>query len=107
MCCYCNRMDADVQVWKKTRQYTPEKLALARQVLEEVRAGRTVADAVRRNPLPEGGYVGKHLLVAVYRQLIQSGEWQADQALLARIRLKPVRTLSGVTTDTVLPKPYP
>jgi len=100
-------MDANVQVWKKTRQYTPEKLALARQVLEEVRAGRTVADAVRRNPLAEGGYVGKHLLVAVYRQLIQSGEWQADQALLARIRLKPVRTLSGVTTVTVLTKPYP
>ena len=100
-------MDADIQVWKKTRQYTPQKLALARQVLEEVRAGRAVADAVRRNPLPEGGYVGKHLLVAVYRQLTQSGEWQADQDLLARIRLKPVRTLSGVTTVTVLTKPYP
>jgi len=37
-------MDADVQVWKKTRQYTPEKLDLARLVLEEVRAGRAVAD---------------------------------------------------------------
>jgi elongator complex protein 3 len=28
-------------------------------------------------------------------------------ALLARIRMKPVRTLSGVTTVTVLTKPYP
>ena len=30
-----------------------------------------------------------------------------DEALLAAIRLKPVRTLSGVTTVTVLTKPYP
>ena len=40
-------------------------------------------------------------------QLVESGEWAADPALLARIRMKPVRTLSGVTTVTVLTKPYP
>ena len=32
---------------------------------------------------------------------------EADPALLARIRMKPVRSLSGVTTITVLTKPYP
>ena len=62
---------------------------------------------MRRRPLSDGGYVGKHLLVAVYRQLVETGEWPADPDLLARIRLKPVRTLSGVTTVTVLTKPYP
>ena len=30
-----------------------------------------------------------------------------DPALLERLRMKPVRTLSGVTTVTVLTKPYP
>ncbi len=95
------------QRWLQARRYTPEKLAAARRALEEVRAGANVLDAIRRNPLPEGGYPGKHMLVAVYRQLVESGEWQPDPALLARIRMKPTRTLSGVTTVTVLTKPYP
>jgi elongator complex protein 3 len=94
--------------WQQARRHTPERLALARQVLEEVREGKKVSDAVRDHPLPGGdGYVGKHLLVAVYNQLVESGAWQPDQLILERIRMKPVRTLSGVTVVTVLTKPYP
>jgi elongator complex protein 3 len=100
-------MNTEKLSWIELRKHTPEKLAVARQVLEDVRSGKPVAEAVRRRPLSDGGYVGKHLLVAVYRQLVEAGEWQADADLLARIRLKPVRTLSGVTTVTVLTKPYP
>jgi elongator complex protein 3 len=100
-------MDSDNRNWLELRQYTPEKMLLARQVLEEVRSGSRVSEALRRHPLPSGGYVGKHMLVAAYRQLTQSGEWPLDAELLARIRMKPVRTLSGVTTVTVLTKPYP
>jgi elongator complex protein 3 len=51
--------------------------------------------------------VGKHVLVRAYRELVRSGEWQPDPALLARIRMKPNRTLSGVTVVTVLTKPFP
>ncbi len=92
--------------WHQIRRQTPERLALARLILEEVRAGRKVQDAVRRNPLPGGGYLGKHMLVAAYHQLTESGEWQLDADFLRLIRMKPVRTLSGVTTVTVLTKPY-
>jgi elongator complex protein 3 len=81
-------------------------MALARRILEEVRAGEGVMDAVRKNPLPDG-YVGKHVLVRAYRQLVREGEWESDPKLLARIRMKPSRTLSGVTVVTVLTKPYP
>ncbi len=95
------------QRWMKNRRYTPEKLAVARRALEEVRAGVDVVEAIRHNPLPEGGHPGKHMLVAAYRQLVENGEWQPDPALLARIRMKPTRTLSGVTTVTVLTKPHP
>jgi elongator complex protein 3 len=100
-------MGSDQQSWYEKRKYTPERLELARLVLEEVRAGRSVTESVRRHPLPDGGYVGKHLLVALYRQLTESGEWPSNGHLLERIRMKPVRTLSGVTTVTVLTKPYP
>lgn len=97
---------APVKNWAKDREYTPEKMALARQILLEVRAGRNVVDALRRHPA-ESGYLGKHVLVAAYHELTERGEWQFDAEFLARIRMKPIRTLSGVTTVTVLTKPYP
>jgi elongator complex protein 3 len=95
------------QNWVEHHTLTPEKLALARQVLAEVRRGRPVMDSVRRHPIPSGGYLGKYALVAAYNQMVAEGEIRSDVGLLERIRLKPVRTLSGVTTVTVLTKPYP
>jgi len=97
----------DKHAWLKSREYTPEMLALAHRVLLDVRAGLAVSEAVQRHPLPDGGYLAKHVLVATYNQLTQSEEWPDDPLLLAAIRMKPVRTLSGVTTVTVLTKPYP
>ena len=93
--------------WWEARQYTPEMLETAREILTHIRAGVPVAQALRRYPAPGGGYLAKHVLVAAYRDLTARGEWQPDAALLASIRMKPVRTLSGVTTVTVLTKPYP
>jgi elongator complex protein 3 len=96
------------QDWQQAREYTPDKLDLARHVLDEVRHGHPLVEAVRRHPLPEGsGYLGKHILVAAYQQLVESGVWAPDPELLARIRMKPIRSLSGVTVVTVLTKPYP
>jgi elongator complex protein 3 len=97
----------EYQDWLKDREYSPEILSQAREILEEIRSGQKVMKAVRQHPLPEGGYLAKHMLVAAYRKLTESGEWEPNPALLARIRMKPVRTLSGVTTVTVLTKPYP
>src|SRR5512139_1873711 len=93
--------------WLSAHRYTPEILTLAIQVLEEIRSGQSVEAAIRSHPLPGGGYLAKHVLVAAYRQVTESGDWQPDLPLLERIRMKPVRTLSGVTTVTVLTKPYP
>jgi elongator complex protein 3 len=93
--------------WLKSRQYTPEMLEQACEVLEEVRRGASVDKALHRHPNPTGGYLAKHVLVAAYRMLVDTGDWQPDPIILERIRMKPVRTLSGVTTVTVLTKPYP
>jgi elongator complex protein 3 len=72
-----------------------------------VMAGMDVLDAIRRHPPVAGGHIAKHILVYCYNSMVASGELEADDALLARIRMKPVRTLSGVTTVTILTKPYP
>jgi elongator complex protein 3 len=63
--------------------------------------------ALRRHPRPDGGLYRKSELVAAYRWLVDEGTRQPDQLLLERIRMKPVRTLSGVTPVTVLTKPWP
>jgi elongator complex protein 3 len=47
------------------------------------------------------------MLVDAYYRLTESGAFVAEDSFLARIRMKPIRTLSGVTTVTVLTKPYP
>jgi elongator complex protein 3 len=47
------------------------------------------------------------MLVAAYRDLVERGIWSPNPDLLNRIRLKPVRSLSGVATVTVLTKPFP
>ena len=98
----------NAQDWHKKRTYTSEELELAKAALADIRAGAELQKALRRHPLPDGqGFLAKHTLVAAYRELVRSGAWQEDAELLARIRMKPVRTLSGVTTITVLTKPFP
>ncbi|MCE9645836.1 MAG: tRNA uridine(34) 5-carboxymethylaminomethyl modification radical SAM/GNAT enzyme Elp3 [Chloroflexi bacterium] len=94
--------------WTKNNTLTPEKLTLAHHVLEEIREGTDVMRALRTHPLEGGaGYLTKAALVAAYNQMVETGALEADRVLLERIRMKPMRTLSGVTTVTVLTKPYP
>ncbi|HQV64282.1 MAG TPA: tRNA uridine(34) 5-carboxymethylaminomethyl modification radical SAM/GNAT enzyme Elp3, partial [Anaerolineales bacterium] len=96
------------QRWKKFNILTPEKLALAHIVLDEIREGSDVMRALRTHPLENGeGYLTKAALVGAYNQMVAAGTIKPDQVLLERIRMKPMRTLSGVTTVTVLTKPYP
>jgi elongator complex protein 3 len=95
------------QAWLEGRRYTPETLEAALAALADVRQGVEVTRALRSHPLARGGYLGKHHLVHAYHAGVRSGAWEADAALLRRLRMKPIRTLSGVTTVTVLTKPYP
>lgn len=93
--------------WRAIHLLTPDKKDLARIVLDEIRRGRDVTKTLRSYPLNGGGYLNKSMLVTVYNDMVAAGEMGEDARLLERIRLKPVRTLSGVTTVTVLTKPYP
>ncbi|MCB9111742.1 MAG: tRNA uridine(34) 5-carboxymethylaminomethyl modification radical SAM/GNAT enzyme Elp3 [Anaerolineales bacterium] len=95
------------QRWKKINALTPQKLELAHFLLNRIREGEDVMTLIRHHPLEGGGYLNKAALVAAYKQMVESGEMEPDAALLERIRMKPMRTLSGVTTVTVLTKPYP
>ena len=95
--------------WQAQKEHTPEKLALAREAIADIQDGMKTFEAIRRHPITAegGGFIGKQMLVAVYRQMVEDGEMDEDPALLARIRMKPTRTQSGVTVVTVLTMPYP
>lgn len=95
------------ELWRETHLLTPDKKDLARAVLEQIRRGRDVTQTLRNHPLKHGGYLNKSMLVTIYNEMVAAGEIEADPRLLERLRMKPMRTLSGVTTVTVLTKPYP
>jgi elongator complex protein 3 len=62
----------------------------------------------RRYPRPEGGMYSRSDLIYAYRELAGThGLPPYDDAVLLRLRRKPVRTSSGVTPVTILTKPFP
>jgi elongator complex protein 3 len=96
------------KTWQEKRSYTPEEIAQAQAILQDLKKGIDLNSAQRAHPKPDGGgFIPKHALVAVYTQKVTSGEWEEDKSLLKKIRMKPTRTLSGVTTVTVLTRYHP
>ena len=63
---------------------------------------------VRRHPRPDGGLYGRSELIYAYRELAGTQNLPPyDDAMLERLRRKPMRTISGVTPVTILTKPFP
>ena len=59
---------------------------------------------------PKGGdsLFSKSEIIAGYRYLVERHGWPGDGGVfIDRMRMKPVRTLSGVTPVTILTKPFP
>jgi elongator complex protein 3 len=53
------------------------------------------------------GQFAKDMVVAAYRKFCEAGRLTFDGEVLRRLQMKPVRTISGVATVTVLTKPFP
>ncbi|HEX9637331.1 MAG TPA: tRNA uridine(34) 5-carboxymethylaminomethyl modification radical SAM/GNAT enzyme Elp3 [Acidobacteriota bacterium] len=69
---------------------------------------RSLYRIARRHPKAGRWVWSKSELIRGLRQLGRDGELGFDPALLAeRLRMKPIRTLSGVAPVTVLTQPYP
>jgi elongator complex protein 3 len=72
-------------------QLTPNQLN--HLIMQHIRAGD--------QPIPQ------EKIVQAYRALVARGDIPFDRVLFERLRLKPVRTLSGVAPVAVLTGPYP
>jgi elongator complex protein 3 len=68
---------------------------------------RALDRVVKRHPKDGRGLFSKSEIIAGYRAFGGEETELSEDEFLARIRLRPVRTLSGVTPVTVLTKPFP
>ena len=81
-------------------------------MLEAIRSAeslddRALARLVRRFPKPGGGSYSKSEILRGYRYFAPRKGWQDGETFAERVRMKPIRTLSGVAPVTVLTRPFP
>jgi elongator complex protein 3 len=68
----------------------------------------TYEAVLRRHPKPGGGFFSKSHIIQGFRFLNRERDWDLEERLfLEMMRMKPVRTQSGVAPVTVLTKPFP
>jgi elongator complex protein 3 len=70
--------------------------------------GEGYRQALRRHPKDGRGFFSKSEIIRGFRHLNRALGWQRDEdEFVARLRMKPVRTASGVAPVTLLTKPHP
>lgn len=69
--------------------------------------GEDYHQIVRRFPPRAGGAFSKSQILHGFRRFRERYGWHDEAELAAKVRMKPIRTLSGVAPVTVLTKPYP
>lgn len=62
---------------------------------------------LRKYPKSDKNLFSKDELISGYRELVKRGKIEKSSKLLAILRMKPTRTLSGVAVVTVMTKPFP
>jgi elongator complex protein 3 len=82
------------------------------QILSEVRSvsawdNKKLQRILPKFPRDGNGIFSRDQLVIGYRKLITENKLEFSQDLMDRIKMKPVRTISGLATVTVLTKPFP
>jgi elongator complex protein 3 len=90
------------------REHAPELGPLIEAVAEarELDA-RALERIVRRHPRRDAGLFSKSQIIKGFRAFGAARTQISEAAFVERLRLRPVRTLSGVTPVTVLTKPFP
>jgi elongator complex protein 3 len=82
-------------------------------ILEEIEAladvqNRAIDRILRRHPKNGSSIFSRSELIAGYRYLAERHRWPSQRdAVIEKLRMKPVRSLSGVTPVTILTKPFP
>jgi len=89
--------------------YEGELVAIVDAILrEEAVDGRTLDRILKQHPKDGRGLFSRSEIIAGFRRFAPRRSWPVDPvAFVERLRMRPVRTQSGVTPVTVLTKPFP
>jgi elongator complex protein 3 len=102
------------QAWKQKKIFNPashavELHAIFRDIVKVAEADwnqwLSLRTILARYPKEGKGFFSKADLVAGYRHLVEEGDLEPDPTIMDRIRMKPMRTASGVAPVTVLTAP--
>jgi len=102
------------QEWQERARFDPPRHAASLlaifQDIAQISAGewnpeRSLRSILACYPKEGKGFFSKANLVAGYRYLVEEGGLDADPVVMERIRMKPMRTASGVAPVTVLTAP--
>lgn len=87
----------------------PQLVGILRAVIAADTLNRdTMREILRQHPKNGAGFFGRDELIHAYHVLTERGDLPPfDAGVVAKLRRKPVRTISGVTPVTVLTKPFP
>ncbi len=109
------QVQARTEVWsKKRRDFDPRRHASVLQcIFSEIVAvsdhdwdsRQTLRSILGKHPKDGAGFYSKANLVAGYHHMVNAGLLATHAGLLSRIRMKPMRTASGVAPVTVLTAP--
>jgi elongator complex protein 3 len=89
--------------------YERELVGIVEEILAAPELDARALDRIAKNHPKEGkGLFSRSEIIAGFRHFALRRSWDVDEAdFVERIRMRPVRTQSGVTPVTVLTKPYP
>jgi len=95
------------------KKYEKQILAILKRVKNDISTPGSKFDGIKLrkilNEFPQDGnsVFSRGQLVMGYHELVKTGLFKENKDVLLNIRMKPMRTQSGVTPVTVLTKPFP
>jgi len=104
-------MRTEIWTLKHQQKLTPADEAQLLRLIQEAAGlapfeSEDISRLLRKYPHARGQFA-KDQIVAAYRHFCETGRLTFDRETLRRLQMKPVRTISGVATVTVLTKPFP
>jgi elongator complex protein 3 len=89
--------------------YERELVGIVEEILASPELDTRALDRIAKNHPKDGkGLFSRSEIIAGFRHFAWRRSWDVDEAdFVERLRMRPVRTQSGVTPVTVLTKPYP
>jgi elongator complex protein 3 len=89
--------------------YERDLVGIVEEILAAPEVDDRVLDRIAKNHPKDGkGLFSRSEIIAGFRRFAPQRSWNVDEAeFVERLRMRPVRTQSGVTPVSVLTKPYP